>query len=109
MIIDGIDECSRDNQKAVLKDLQRFCLCPTSRFKILFASRKEVYISDNLSSKPQISLDDLDEVEMDIRLYIKYKMRKLRTSDEILLQKIESILVGKANGILALVTPSFSS
>jgi hypothetical protein len=109
MVIDGIDECPRNNQKAVLKDLQRLCLSPTSHCKILFSSRKEVHIGDNLCSRPQISLDDRDEVEVDIRLYVKYKMRKLRTFDEVLLQKIESILVEKANGTYDLVIPSFMS
>lgn len=109
IVIDGIDECPTDTQKLALKDLQRLCLSPASHCKILFSSRREVQIGETLSSKPQITLDARDEVEMDIRLHVKYKMRKLRTSDGILLQKIESILVEKANGIYALSTPPFSS
>lgn len=99
ILIDGVDECSMDTQKAVLRDLQALCLGGTIPCKILFSSRKEVHISDRLSGRQQISLDNRDEVDTDIRLYVKHKIRKIPTSDTDLLDKIESILVENSNGM----------
>jgi len=98
IVIDGIDECSTEIQKLLLKDLQSLCLGGNSRCKILLSSRKEVHLAEKLSKKPQISLDGRDEVTSDIRLYVKYQITKLKTSNEDLLKTIESILVHKANG-----------
>lgn len=100
IIVDGLDECAKDTQKAVLKDLQGICLGATLACKILFSSRKEVQISDRLLGKPQISLDNREEVDSDIRLYVKHKAGSLLNSDHELLDRIESILVEKANGTL---------
>jgi hypothetical protein len=98
IIIDGVDECSKRGQKAILKELQDLCLRRNSHCKILFSSRKEVHLAEKLSAKPQISLDGHEKVESDIHLFVKYKIRELRTSDATLLNTIESNLVDKANG-----------
>jgi hypothetical protein len=97
-VVDGIDECSKENQKAILKELEAIYTDQTTRCKVLFSSRKEVHIYKKLSEQPQISLDGRQEVDWDIRSFVKYKMTKLRTSDQDLLDRIESILVEKANG-----------
>jgi hypothetical protein len=97
IIIDGIDECPNESQ-AILKEVDNLCADPETHCKVLLSSRKEADIREKLSGKPQVSLDGRNEVEMDIRLYLKYKIRQLRTSDEALLHKIESILAEKANG-----------
>jgi hypothetical protein len=98
IVVDGIDECSKENQKAILKELKGVYRSPTTRCKVLFSSRREVHIYKKLSEQPRISLDGRQEVDWDIRSFVKYKMTKLRTSDQDLLDKIESILVEKANG-----------
>jgi hypothetical protein len=98
IIVDGIDECSKDSQKTILKELQAVCSGPTSHCKVLFSSRKEVHIRERLSKQPQISLDGRQEVDLDIRSLVKYKMTKLPTSNQELLDKIESTLVAKADG-----------
>jgi hypothetical protein len=98
IVIDGLDECSKHGQKTVLKELQDLCLSRNSHCKILLSSRKEVHLAKKLSAKPQILLDGHEKVDSDIRLYVKYKIGKLRTSDPTLLDSIESILVDKANG-----------
>lgn len=98
LIIDGIDECSKESQKAIIKELQALCGGQTTRCKVLFSSRREVHIYKKLSKQPQISLDGRQEVNSDIRSFVKYKITKLRTSDQDLLKKIETILVEKANG-----------
>lgn len=97
-VVDGIDECSKDNQKAILKELQVVCTGPTTRCKVLFSSRREVHIREKLSKQPQISLDGRHDVDWDIRSFVKYKITKLHTSDQDLLHRIESILVERANG-----------
>ncbi|PQE30167.1 hypothetical protein CJF32_00003620 [Rutstroemia sp. NJR-2017a WRK4] len=99
IVVDGIDECSKENQKVILKDLDAICTCFTNRCKILFSSRREVHIHKKLSQQPQISLDGRQEVHRDIQSFVKYKIAKLHTSDQDLLSRIESILVEKANGM----------
>ncbi|RFU24008.1 hypothetical protein B7463_g12335, partial [Scytalidium lignicola] len=81
IVVDGIDECSKEHQKAILKELQAVCTDLTH------------------CKLPQISLDGRQEVNWDIRSFVKYKITKLRTSDQNLLDRIESVLVGKANGM----------
>jgi hypothetical protein len=98
IVIDGLDECSTEDQKPVLKEVQCLCLRPMIRCKVLFSSRREVYIREKLSGNQHISLEERDEVESDIQLFVKYKLTKLRTSDRNLLKKIESLLMEKANG-----------
>jgi hypothetical protein len=104
IIIDGIDECSKENQLNVLRNMQNLCLGDISRCKILFSSRKEAHLAEKLSKKPQICLDDRREVASDIRKYVKSNVESLRTSDTVLSNKIETILVDKANGRFS--TPS---
>ncbi len=103
IIIDGIDECSKHGQKVVLKELSDLCLNRDSPCKILFSSRKEPYLTEKLSKKPQIALDGHDKVTSDIRLYIKHKIRKLRTLNATLLSTIETLLVDKAKGTLIML------
>jgi hypothetical protein len=98
IIVDGIDECSDENQKAILRDIQALCFGPNVQCKILFSSRREVHIREKLTGKLQISLDGRREVDLDIRSYVKYNTKKLHTSDEKLLNRLESILAEKANG-----------
>jgi hypothetical protein len=98
ILVDGLDECPIEGQKAALQYLLGICNGKTSHCKVLFSSRKEVYITEKLHQKPQISLDGRKEVELDIRLYVKHQILKLETSNQNLLKKIESILVEKANG-----------
>ncbi|KAF8859961.1 PLU-1-domain-containing protein [Acephala macrosclerotiorum] len=99
IVIDGIDEFSKETQLLVLKDLQSFCYGDALRCKIIFSSRKEVHLVEKLSRKSQICLDDREEVKLDIQLYVKSSVGALRTSDHMLLSKIEVILVDKADGM----------
>ena len=97
IVIDGLDECSEESQMIVLKDFLRL-LRKEVNCKIIIASRREVKIAERLSGRPQIKLDDREEVDSDIRQYIKYQVGLIRTSDSDLRQKIETILVEKSNG-----------
>jgi len=63
IVVDGIDECSKSGQKALLKELQATCLSPELRCKILISSRKEPNIKNELQKKPTISLDDSENLE----------------------------------------------
>jgi len=98
IVIDGINECSKEIQKSIWKELQVIYTSPTTPCKVLFSCRREVYIHEKLSEQPQFSLDERQEVDWDIRSFVKHKITKLQTSDQDLLTKIESILVEKANG-----------
>lgn len=97
IVIDGLDECSEESQMSVLKDLLRL-LGKDVNCKVIIASRREVKIAEKLSNKPQIKLDNREEVESDIRLYVKYQVGSIETDDSEIRQNIESILVEKANG-----------
>ncbi|PMD47183.1 hypothetical protein L207DRAFT_448755, partial [Hyaloscypha variabilis F] len=99
IVIDGIDECSKENQKAILKELEVLCTGSVTACKVLFSSRKEVHIYKKLSEQPRISLDGRQEVDWDIRSFLKYKITRLCTSDQDLLGRIESMLVERANGM----------
>lgn len=98
IVVDGIDECSKKSQKSFLKEIQSICLSSLIKCKILFSSRKDHYIDEKLSGKSQISLDQREEVETDIILYVKHKMKRLPTSNRALIDKVEEILAKKANG-----------
>jgi hypothetical protein len=102
LVIDGLDECSLGDQKEVLREIQSLCVRPSVRCKILISSRREVYIREKLSSSQHIPLEEREEVQSDIRLYVKYKMTKLRTSNVDLRSEIESLLVEKANGNISI-------
>ncbi|KAH7409681.1 hypothetical protein BKA64DRAFT_404683 [Cadophora sp. MPI-SDFR-AT-0126] len=98
IIIDGLDECSKEAQMSVLNDLLRLPGKDVS-CKIIVASRREVKITEKLSGKPQIKLDGREEVNSDIRSYVKHQVSSIETDDPDLRQKIETILVEKANGM----------
>jgi hypothetical protein len=99
IVVDGIDGCSEGNQKSILKELEYLCTGPGTRCKVLFSSRREVPIYKRLSEQPRISLDGRQEVDWDIRSFVKYEITKLKkTFDQGLLDRIESILVERANG-----------
>jgi hypothetical protein len=80
IVVDGIDECSKSGQKALLKELQATCLGPKLRCKILFSSRKEPDIKTELDKKAKISLDENDQIESDIQLYVTHKIQLLQSS-----------------------------
>jgi hypothetical protein len=98
IVIDGIDECSKENQKAILKELEVLCTGLVTPCKVLYSSRREVHIYKKLSEQPRISLDGRQEVDWDIRSFLKYKITRLCTSDQDLLGRIESVLMERANG-----------
>jgi hypothetical protein len=98
IIIDGIDECSKENQKTILKELRAICEGQNMHCKVLFSSRREVHIREKLSNQPQISLDGNPQVDLDIQSFVKYNIAQLHTSDQALLDRIEAILVEKADG-----------
>lgn len=102
IIMDGLDECSKEDQKIILKEIQSLCLGPRTHCKVLISSRREVYLREKLAGNQHISLEERAEVESDIRLYVRYKMIKLHTSNQNLLKRIESLLVEKADGTSSL-------
>lgn len=98
IVIDGIDEFSKETQLSLLKDLQSFFHGDALHCKVIFSSRKEVHLVEKLSRKAQVCLDNHEEVKLDIQLYVKSSVGTLRASDDMTLSKIEVILVDKADG-----------
>lgn len=103
IIVDGIDECSKTGQKALLKELQSTCLGPTLHCKIMISSRKEPNIKTELDKKPVISLDDNGKVESDIQGYVVDKIQLLQSTfigelEPDIFQRIARLLTEKADG-----------
>ena len=98
VVVDGVDECTRDDQKIILKDLIETCTAQDLHCKVLLSSRKESYVRKKLQAKPSILLDERQEVKWDITTFVKHKMAKVRTSNQDLRERLEHILVTKSNG-----------
>jgi hypothetical protein len=98
IVIDGLDECSPEGQRSVLKEIQALISRPEIRCKILVSSRKEVQIRNRLAGKPHFDLDGREEVNHDIRLYIKDHVQKLHAVNKTVLDQVETSLVAKAMG-----------
>ena len=101
IVIDGIDECSNEDQNLVLRELDTLCLGPNSHNKILFSSRREVRIAKMLYRMPELTLDGREEVDLDIHLYINHKMQEVECFDISLLDSIKATLVQKSNGSIS--------
>lgn len=104
IVVDGIDECSKESQKVVLKELQSICSEPNSRCKIIFSSRKEAGISV-LLRQYLICLDERVEVNSDIEAFIRSSMADLVTHDPEVLKRVEAMLLSKANGAVRKTIP----
>ncbi|KAH6710613.1 hypothetical protein BKA61DRAFT_612024 [Leptodontidium sp. MPI-SDFR-AT-0119] len=99
IILDGVDETSKEAQKLLLKELQTVCLANNPNCKILFSSRREVSLAKQLARKPCVVLDGRAEVNLDIKSFIKYKMQKVKTSNPELRESIELELIKNAGGM----------
>ncbi len=100
IIIDGLDECSSETQKSILKEVQWLCSAQMSHChcKALISSRKEVFIHTKLTGRPHIQLDVRREVDLDIRSFIRFSIQGLRSAGKELLERVESVLVEKSHG-----------
>lgn len=107
IILDGVDETSKEAQKLLLKELQTVCLASNPNCKILFSSRKEVSLAKQLARNPSVVLDGRAEVNLDIKRFIKHKMQKVKTSNPELRERIELELTKNADGkVLRLISYS---
>jgi len=98
VVVDGIDECPKADQKAILKEFQALCTGPSSHCKVLFSSRRDADIQARLSKQPQIPLQRRGEGDSDIRSFVKNELSKFHTSDQKVLDILEAILIEKADG-----------
>lgn len=99
IIIDGVDECTKEVQKMMLKGLQAIYSESNSHCTILFSSRKESGIASLLKQR-QVCLDERAEVHSDIKEFVTYKLSSIETNDAAVLKRVEEILLRKANGNL---------
>lgn len=103
--IDGIDECSKHGQKALLSELQNTCLGHHLRSKILFSSRKEPTIKSELDRKAKIPLDENPKVEIDIQHYVGHKIQAIQPNfagdlEPEIFNEIASSIAEKADGMI---------
>lgn len=96
IIVDGIDECSQASLK-IIKGLKTICSETNSCRKVLFSSRNEPGIA-SLLRRHQVCLDDRAEVNSDIQAFVKCKVSRLLATNPQVLERVEAILLEKANG-----------
>ncbi|KAF8471090.1 hypothetical protein BDZ91DRAFT_780945, partial [Kalaharituber pfeilii] len=98
LIIDGIDECHNDVQAQILEILNKMLEIPRC-IKIYLSSRKEVYLTRNLTYAVSVSLDDLKcrpEIEgyIDASLQQRLNDKRLRIQDPAMIEEIRQALMG---------------
>ena len=103
LIIDGLDECNEQDQKAVLRELLSLYVLPGVSLKLLFSSREVALIGKSLRKKLYISLKERkSDVETDIRLFVNQNLIDLRERfdkiDNTVVDNVEQRLVEKADG-----------
>jgi len=78
IIVDGLDECSRDDYEEAIEDLLSIRGPSAGACKILIASQKLASISKLLQLKPTVRLDDYAEnVNHTISSYVNSHLRSL--------------------------------
>lgn len=78
IIVDGLDECSRDDYEEAIEDLLSIRGQSAGACKILIASQKLASISKLLQLKPTVRLDDYAEnVNHTISSYVNSHLRSL--------------------------------
>jgi len=78
IVVDGLDECSRDDYEEVIEDLLVIKGPSAGACKILIASQKIASMSKLLQLKPTVRLDDYPEnVNHTISLYVNSQLRNL--------------------------------
>lgn len=102
IVVDGLDECSERDQKAILTELLFAVKNSATPCKIFISSRAETYISKTLRKRPTISLSEKIErgkVDKDIQKYVKQSLIGLRESfPAAVVDNVERTVVKKANG-----------
>jgi hypothetical protein len=102
IIIDGLDECQENDQRAILTELLSAVKHSVTPCKVFISSRAETYISRTLRKRPTISLSEKREkekVDKDIRRYVKHSLIELRASfPSTVVDDVEKTIVQKANG-----------
>ena len=109
IIIDGIDECSKLGQRALLKEVQSTCVGPNLHSKVLISSRKEPNIKAELNKKSRISLDDNPSVQLDIQHYVDHKIQLIQSNfagelEPKFFDEIASSVAERADGIYGRLT-----
>ncbi|KAF8466010.1 hypothetical protein BDZ91DRAFT_763458 [Kalaharituber pfeilii] len=103
LIIDGIDECHNDVQAQILEMLNKMLEIPRC-IKIYLSSRKEVYLTRNLTYAVSVSLDDTKcrpEIEgyIDASLQQRLNDKRLRIQDPAMIEEIRQALMGGVEGM----------
>ncbi|KAF8466014.1 hypothetical protein BDZ91DRAFT_849130 [Kalaharituber pfeilii] len=104
LIIDGIDECHNDVQAQILEMLNKMLEIPRC-IKIYLSSRKEVYLTRNLTYAVSVSLDDMKcrpEIEgyIDASLQQRLNDKRLRIQDPAMIEEIRQALMGGVEGMM---------
>ncbi|KAI9765660.1 MAG: hypothetical protein M1840_007217 [Geoglossum simile] len=111
IIIDGVDECTRDEHNVLFTALSKVAGCSSRSFKILIASRPQVglEIKRFFKSYHHVSMDS-PGAHADIARYIKSDLEAKRENGDLkvrnpeLIAEIEDVLVSGAQGMFLLVS-----
>lgn len=106
IILDALDECSKDTRSDLIGDLLSFVKNSSCTVKILVSSRLSLDIEDSLQNSPHVRIEARDNAE-DIKRYVeteldsRIKSRKLLRGDvePSLKQHIQEVLLRDAHGM----------
>jgi len=110
-LIDGLDECSGESQKAFLREL-KYCFgnftAVSKKFKLIITSRPEVLVRDHISCLVDISaLNECPELRKDIGRYVTQEVSLLMSSknpDKTLEGYTSGFLEARADGMFLWVS-----
>ena len=106
LIVDALDECSKESRKFILKDLLFLIAKSNATVKVFISSRHSLDIEDRLRDLPHVCIEARDNA-VDIQNYVKTELT-LRIEDGSLLRgkvsqdlrtHIEEVLIAGANGM----------
>lgn len=106
LILDALDECSKESRSFILKDLLSLIAKSNARVKVFISSRHSLDIEDRLRNLPHVCIEATDNA-IDIENYVKTELT-VRIEDGRLLRgnvsqdlrtHIERVLIAGANGM----------
>ena len=100
IIIDGLDECSHNDQEEILDDLLRIRGLTPGMCKVLFASRKVPFITKTLQNKPILALDNHGaNIDLTISAFVHSRLGALHEDfSRDLIEELGKQILAKANG-----------
>jgi hypothetical protein len=104
ILLDGIDECEKENKTEILHAINRLAACEEPCIKIIVSCRQEAQIVMALKQFPFILLSEVHQLE-DIRSYVVGEVTSRQASGDLYIRNLQLeqlvvlTLVSKARGM----------